>query len=78
MVYPDNPIGVISETVLGLTDRQANAVSDNGWENLMDFGGYTTSDIKDWATATSKLTPARGGLRSRPGGYAVFVPSTIE
>ena len=62
MVYPNNPVGVISENVLGLTDRQANAVSDNGWENLMDFEGYTTSDIQTWAISVSKLTAARGGV----------------
>ena len=35
--YPTNEIGSISQGVLGLTARQAKAMSDNGWQNLVDL-----------------------------------------
>ena len=60
--FPDNEVGIISQNILGLTARQATAVSDNGWDNLIDFKGYTTNDIDSWAQTTSRLTAARGGV----------------
>ena len=60
--YPNTEIGRISEHIIGFSRNQAIALNDNGWEHLSDLSGYTTSDIENWATATSRLTVARGGV----------------
>jgi hypothetical protein len=59
--FPDNEVGEISRRILGLTERQATAVSANGWETLIDFEGYTTSDIETWVTSSSRIAVNRGG-----------------
>ena len=44
-MFPENAVGVISSTILGLSEEQAIAISNNGWENLEDFHEYNTKDI---------------------------------
>ena len=61
VIFPDNEVGQISENILGLTRAQAIAISTNGWEVLVDFQGYTTSDIESWVTSNSRLAVNRGG-----------------
>jgi hypothetical protein len=60
--YPDNELGLISEEILGLTARQAVAISTNGWENLSDFADYDTKSIEDWMKSTARLAVNRGGV----------------
>ena len=59
--YPTNEIGSISQGVLGLTARQAKAMSDNGWQNLVDLEGYTTDDITSWMDTSARVALNRGG-----------------
>ena len=60
--YPGNEVGLISEDVLQITIPQATALSNNGWVNLMDFRGYTSKDIDDWAASSSRIPLNRGGI----------------
>ena len=64
-MFPANTVGLVSNMILGLTEEQAQAVSDNGWENLEDFHGYTTKYISTWATTTA---------RTQRQGVGLFVP----
>lgn len=52
--------------ILGLSEEQAQAVSNNGWENLEDFHGYDTSDIIAWATTTARTQRQGVGLLVPP------------
>ena len=60
--FPANEIGLLSQNVLGLTANQANALSTNGWQSVIDFEGYGTEDIKSWMTTTARLPVNRGGV----------------
>ena len=60
--YPRNQVGLVAREVLKLTVPQAIALHDNGWDDLTDFEGYSTSDIKAWMSSNSRLTVARGGV----------------
>jgi hypothetical protein len=60
--YPDNEVGMISEEILEITIPQATALSNNGWVNLMDFRGYTSKDIDNWMTSSSRIPLNRGGI----------------
>ena len=64
-MFPANTVGLVSNMILGLTEEQAQAVSNNGWENLEDFHGYTTKDIYTWATTMA---------RTQRQGVGLFVP----
>ena len=61
-VYPANEVGLIAETVLNLTIPQAIALHNNGWDDVGDFQGYATSDIKNWMSSTARLSIGRGGV----------------
>ena len=61
-VYPATEVGNISQTILGLTAPQANALDTNGWVDLMDFEGYTTDDIQSWMESMARLARNRGGV----------------
>ena len=60
--YPNTPVGRISEDLMGLTHNQAIALNTNGWENLTDFEGYTTSNIENWVKDIAKVAVNRGGV----------------
>ena len=60
--FPIDEVGVISATILGLTLRQAVAISNNGWVNLVDFEGFTTDDIEKWISDTARIPLNRGGV----------------
>ena len=60
--YPRNQVGLVAREVLKLTVPQAIALHNNGWDDLTDFDGYSTSDIKAWKSSNSRLTVARGGV----------------
>ena len=38
--FPENEVGLLSQNVLGLTANQANILSTNGWQSVIDFEGY--------------------------------------
>ena len=57
--YPNTPVGRISEDLMGLTHNQAIALNTNGWENLTDFEGYTTSDIENWVKDSQSSSQSR-------------------
>ena len=61
-VYPANKVGIISQMVLNLTVSQANALHDNGWDDVTDFEGYAKEDIKSWMSSTACLAVNRGGV----------------
>jgi hypothetical protein len=60
--FPPNDIGFISEHILNLTVNQANAINNNGWEELRDFEGYSTEDIESWVDSVGRRTATRGGV----------------
>ena len=59
--YPGNEVGLLSQNVLELTINQANALSNNGWETIDAFEGYSTKDIKEWMSTIAKVPITRGG-----------------
>ncbi len=61
-VYPVTEIGNIANTVLSFTVAQANAIHNNGWEQLIDLEGYTSEDIQSWVETVGRRTAARGGV----------------
>ena len=48
--YPGNEVGIISRNILGLTAPQVTALSNNSWQTIIDFEGYSTDDVKEWIT----------------------------
>ena len=46
-----------------LTETQAQRLSDNGWQALVDFVGFTTDDIEKWCKSTSRSPINRGGCQ---------------
>ena len=62
VAFPDEEVSIISRDILGLTARQAVAISTNGWVNLVDFNGYTTNDIESWIRTVARLAVNRGGV----------------
>jgi hypothetical protein len=60
--YPDTEIGRICDNIIGFSVNQASALNANGWEDLSDLSGYTTSDIESWVTSISRLAVNRGGV----------------
>jgi hypothetical protein len=61
MVYPDNELGRTCENRLGFTEAQTDAVSNNGWEDLIDLTGISTKDIQAWTKQMAGIPPTRGG-----------------
>lgn len=61
-VFPEDTIQGLSKLVLGLTARQATAISHNGWSELEDLEGFETQNIKDWIKAQARLPVNRGGV----------------
>ena len=61
VAFPVDEVGAISENILGLTARQAVAVSNNGWNNITDFADFTTDDIESWTKSIARLPVNRGG-----------------
>lgn len=64
-MFPENAVGVISSTILGLSEEQDIAISNNGWENLEDFHVYSTKEITTWTYTTA---------RTQRQGTGLFVP----
>ena len=60
--FPNTEIGRISNDIIGFSRNQAVALDANGWENLSDLSGYTTSDIESWTTSISRLAVNCGGV----------------
>ena len=60
--YPNTEIGRICDSIIGFSRNQAVALHDNGWEDLSDLSGYTTSDIVSWNTTIGRLAVNRGGV----------------
>ena len=58
--YPNTEIGRICDNIIGFSRNQADALHANGWEDLSDLGGYTTSDIVSWNTTIGRLALNRG------------------
>ncbi len=59
--YPATEVGTICHSMINFTTAQADALHANGWEDLIDFEGYTTKDLTSWMTQSGRLTAARGG-----------------
>ena len=59
--YPATEIGTLCHSVLNFTRNQANAIHANGWENLADFEGYSTTDLTSWMTTSNRTPATRGG-----------------
>ena len=58
---PTQTVAPLTEIVMGLTQRQRDAIDDNGWATLSDFRGYTHTEIKDWTERIDKRPANRGG-----------------
>ena len=71
-MFPANAVGVISNTILGLSEEQARAISENGWENLNDFHGYSTEDITTWTTTTARRQTQGPNLCVAPRAGVIF------
>jgi len=47
--------------VMGITPTVIRAVCDNGWIVLLDFDGFTESEISIWISTCERRTLAGGG-----------------
>lgn len=60
-VPPNQLILTLTAGVMGLTERQQNAITDNGWVVLEDFQGFKYDDIDDWISRVDRRPANRGG-----------------
>ena len=58
---PEQAVAPLTNGVMGLTERQREAIENNGWVTLADFRGYTHTEIKDWTERIDKRPANRGG-----------------
>ena len=53
-------VGQIGTNILGFIDRQRTAIHTNGWVNLMDFHGFTATEVTTWIVTTERRKFACG------------------
>ena len=71
-MFPANAVGIISSTISGLSEEQARAISETGWENLSNFHGYSTEDITTWMTTIVRTQTQGPGLFVAPRAGVIF------